>query len=241
MLYITVLLSTLQALANRSDINLTTHILILLLRGEDYLRDTPPIHCNLLLSSTSTAAMSPIFKNVTFLSRKSIFPNMNACSLLTYVVSLYVAAQGTQFITGACKSDAECASACCGFTSAKCAAPFVANERGEGCGFGEAQSNNNALTAGKGKAKEPAVPTASAPPAAAAGNATVKAAGTQFITGSCTADDDCAAGCCGFKSGKCEGAVVSQERDGCGFGQAQPNNNAAKALQGKRIGRRGAA
>jgi len=160
-------------------------------------------------------------------------------------VTLYVAAQGTQFITGACKSDAECASACCGFTSAKCAAPFVANERGEGCGFGEAQPNNNALTAGKGNANanaaKPAVPAAPAPPGSAAGNASSKAAGTQFITGACTADADCAAGCCGLKSGKCEGAVVSQERDGCGFGQAQPNDNAAKALQGKRLGRRGAA
>ncbi|KAL8814260.1 MAG: hypothetical protein Q9191_008561, partial [Dirinaria sp. TL-2023a] len=55
-------------------------------------------------------------------------------------------------------------------------------------------------------------------------------AGTQFITGACQSDADCASGCCGFTSGKCEGAIVSQERQGCGFGNATPNNNAAKAL-----------
>jgi hypothetical protein len=36
------------------------------------------------------------------------------------------------------------------------------------------------------------------------------------------------------------GPVIAQERDGgCGFGDAQPNDNAAQALQGKRLGRRG--
>ena len=58
-------------------------------------------------------------------------------------------------------------------------------------------------------------------------------AGTQFITGVCQSDADCASGCCGFTSGKCEGAIVSQERQGCGFGNAKPNNNAAKALGSK--------
>jgi hypothetical protein len=165
-------------------------------------------------------------------------------------VSLYAAAQGTQFITGACASDAECASACCGFTSGKCAAPFVANERGEGCGFGDAQPNNNALSGAAGNAGADAQPDAAAPaPAPAESNTGAPApapapaaAGTQFITGTCTSDADCASACCGFKSGTCAGPVVAQERDGgCGFGDAQPNDNAAKALQGRRLGRRGAA
>ena len=57
-------------------------------------------------------------------------------------------------------------------------------------------------------------------------------AGTQFITGPCTSDADCASGCCGFKSGKCAGAIVAQERDGgCGFGDAQPNDTAAQKLR----------
>ncbi|KAH7401984.1 hypothetical protein DE146DRAFT_450495 [Phaeosphaeria sp. MPI-PUGE-AT-0046c] len=171
--------------------------------------------------------MAPIFKIATLLS-----------------FSLYAAAQGTQFITGTCASDAECASACCGFTSGKCAAPFVANERGEGCGFGNAQPNNNALAGAKGSAPAapapPAAPAAPVSSAPAAGAPAAKAAGTQFITGPCTSDADCSSACCGFKSGKCAGPVVAQERDGgCGFGNAQPNDNAAQALQKKSLGRRG--
>ncbi|KAF2645723.1 hypothetical protein P280DRAFT_442520 [Massarina eburnea CBS 473.64] len=162
--------------------------------------------------------------------------------------SLHVAAQGTQFITGACSSDADCASACCGFKSGKCAAPAVAQERDGGCGFGDAQSNNNALEAlngGTGNANAPAAgaaavssaPAASAPaPDASSAGASTKAAGTQFITGACASDADCASSCCGFKSGKCAGPAVAQERDGgCGFGDAQPNDNALKALQRRRL------
>ncbi|CAO2649023.1 Nn.00g099720.m01.CDS01 [Neocucurbitaria sp. VM-36] len=175
--------------------------------------------------------MAPIFKLVALLS-----------------FSLHVAAQGTQFITGTCASDAECASGCCSFQAGKCAAPFVANERGEGCGFGESQPNNNALNGQNGNAnanaqasatQSAAAPAQSAP---ATGNGAGNGAGKQFITGTCTSDADCAAGCCAFNTGKCAGPVVAQERDGgCGFGDAQPNDNAAKALQGRRLGRRGAA
>jgi hypothetical protein len=192
--------------------------------------------------------MAPIFKLFALLNRMFHPRNSHVLLLTPPTVSLYAAAQGTQFITGACASDAECASACCGFTSGKCAAPFVANERGEGCGFGDAQPNNNALNGAAGNAGADAQPVAAAPaPAAPAENNTgaaapTSAAGTQFITGACTSDADCASACCGFKSGTCAGPVVAQERDGgCGFGDAQPNDNAAKALQGRRLGRRGAA
>jgi len=57
--------------------------------------------------------------------------------------------------------------------------------------------------------------------------------GTNFITESCTSDAECASGCCGFVSGLCSGAIIAQQRastGGCGFGTAQPNNNAALAL-----------
>ncbi|KAJ6558653.1 hypothetical protein B0H10DRAFT_1846705, partial [Mycena sp. CBHHK59/15] len=54
-------------------------------------------------------------------------------------------------------------------------------------------------------------------------------AGTQFITGACTSDADCASGCCGFRTGKCAGAIIALQRDGgCGFGSGTPNDNAAK-------------
>ncbi|KAF2255184.1 hypothetical protein BU26DRAFT_151827 [Trematosphaeria pertusa] len=160
-------------------------------------------------------------------------PLLKIAALLN--LSLYVAAQGTQFITGPCTSDADCASACCGFNSGKCAGPVVAQERDGGCGFGDAQPNDNAaqaLTGGAGNANAAPSAAAAAPaPTSAAGAANGQ--GTQFITGACTSDADCASGCCGFNSGKCAGAVVAQERDGgCGFGDAQPNDDAAQALTG---------
>jgi len=143
---------------------------------------------------------------------------------------LPVSSAGTQFITGACASDSDCAEGCCAFNTGKCAGPIVAQERDGGCGFGNATPNDNAAVAlgftgpvGTGKASSTAATTAAV--------STAIAPGTQFITGACTSDQDCAEGCCGFNSGKCAGPIVAQERDGgCGFGDAAPNDNAAKAL-----------
>ncbi|TFK97749.1 hypothetical protein BDV98DRAFT_574136 [Pterulicium gracile] len=154
--------------------------------------------------------------------------------------------QGTQFITGPCASDSECALGCCAFNTGKCAAALVAITRDNGCGFGEAQSNVNAAIAqgfgnnadvinfvptqrGGGAAPPPAAPPA--PPVNNGGSAPAAGStGTQFITGPCSKDSDCALGCCGFNTGKCAGAVVALTRDGgCGFGDAQSNANAAIA------------
>lgn len=155
---------------------------------------------------------------------------------------------GQQFITGACESDADCASGCCGFNSGLCAGAVVAQERDGGCGFGDAQSNNNAAQAAQGGGAADASNNATAAATTAADTSADQAAsnadgenadaagngnGQQFITGACESDADCDSGCCGFKSGTCAGAVVAQERDGgCGFGDAQPNDDAAVALQG---------
>ncbi|KAI0341947.1 hypothetical protein BDW22DRAFT_1331262, partial [Trametopsis cervina] len=150
---------------------------------------------------------------------------------------------GTQFITGPCHGDVDCASGCCGFNTGKCAGAVIAQERDGGCGFGDAHPNNNAAQKIQGPNAEAAP---GVPKKAAGGNNAAKgsgstpkttaptsAKGTQFITGACKHDSDCASGCCGFKSGKCAGAVIAQERDGgCGFGDAHPNNNAAKLIQG---------
>ncbi|KAF2807116.1 uncharacterized protein BDZ99DRAFT_522748 [Mytilinidion resinicola] len=156
---------------------------------------------------------------------------------------------GTQFITGPCASDADCASGCCGFNSGKCAGAIIALTRDGGCGFGDATPNGNAAAALRGQSPSPiavsvsatAAPAATvaatpAPaPAATGGNGAGNKAGKQFITGPCTSDADCANGCCGFNTGKCAGAIVAQERDGgCGFGDASPNDNAAKALTGQK-------
>ncbi|KAF8651165.1 hypothetical protein AX16_004843 [Volvariella volvacea WC 439] len=147
-------------------------------------------------------------------------------------LSLFVAGQGTQFITGPCNSDADCASGCCGFNTGKCAGPVIAQERDGGCGFGDPFPNDRAAQAFRAGQGAPAP--APAPPAAPARNASPAIApGTQFITGVCSSDADCASGCCGFNTGKCAGAIVAQERDGgCGFGDPVPNDRAAQALRG---------
>ncbi|KAL8844592.1 MAG: hypothetical protein Q9205_003586 [Flavoplaca limonia] len=141
---------------------------------------------------------------------------------------------GTQFITGACKSDSECASGCCAFKTGKCAGPVIAQQRDGGCGFGDASPNADATKALGSNVAAPGVNAGDAPAAAPdtqAKSAAPAAAGTQFITGACTADADCASGCCGFKSGKCAGPIIAQERDGgCGFGDTTPNAIAATAL-----------
>jgi len=189
----------------------------------------------------------------------SVIRALVALNLGLAVAASYVprAPAGTQFITGACTSDADCASSCCGFHSGKCAGAVIAQTRDGGCGFGDAQPNNKAaqaiqganaiLPGGKGNGvangdSAPAAGAAAASGAAASSGAATTAAaapaakGTQFITGPCSSDADCANGCCGFNSGKCAGAVVAQERDGgCGHGDAQPNDNAAKALAARAL------
>ncbi|KAL8862630.1 MAG: hypothetical protein Q9178_001128 [Gyalolechia marmorata] len=138
---------------------------------------------------------------------------------------------GTQFITGACQSDTDCASGCCAFNTGKCAGPVVAQQRDGGCGFGDAAPNANAAKALGSNIAAPGVAGgetggAAAPGAtggetggAAAPDTQAKAPapaerGTQFITG----------------AWKCAGPVVAQERDGgCGFGDTTPNDNAVGA------------
>ncbi|KAI1625357.1 hypothetical protein EDD37DRAFT_383338 [Exophiala viscosa] len=166
--------------------------------------------------------------------------------------TLLALGNGTQFITGPCTSDSDCADGCCGFNTGLCAGPVVAQERDGGCGFGDATPNANAAEALTGGTAT-ATSAASAPPVATIGptaTATEEAstainsnlpgaenvgngAGKQFITGQCQSDADCASGCCGFNTGLCAGAVIAQTRDGgCGFGNTSPNNNAAQALTG---------
>lgn len=147
-------------------------------------------------------------------------------------------AAGTQFITGPCNSDADCGSGCCGFNTGKCAGAIVALERDGGCGFGDGVPNDNAARVLRGQAPAaPAAPVvnnggAAAPAAPATGSG--KPPGTQFITGACANDAECQSGCCGFNTGKCAGAIVALERDGgCGFGNATPNDNAARVLRGQ--------
>jgi len=138
-------------------------------------------------------------------------------------------APGTQFITGVCTSDADCASACCGFNSGKCAAVFPAQERDGGCGFGDPEPNNPLLAAAAAddevEAAAEEVEEVEEVEVEEEEEEAAVAPGTQFITGECTSDADCASGCCGFNSGKCAAVIPARERgEGCGFGDAAPNN-----------------
>lgn len=174
-------------------------------------------------------------------------------------MTVLVFAQGTQFITGPCETDADCASACCSFLRGVCAGPVIAQERASdgGCGHGDATPNNKAAiaffssqaaaAAGQPSTMATQATTHVGTPATPAANDGAEATGftnpaaagnkvgKQFITGVCTSDADCASGCCSFLRGVCAGAIIATEREsdgGCGFGDATSNSNAAEALQG---------
>ncbi|TQS31647.1 hypothetical protein Golomagni_08064 [Golovinomyces magnicellulatus] len=138
--------------------------------------------------------------------------------------------QGLQFITGGCLSDADCASGCCaGLASgeAVCSGPAVGNAQGkQGCGFGGEGAGAGSPAGGEEAVAEP--------PAGGAGGAIDEnAAGSenvgqgdasQFITGQCLSDADCASGCCAGSEGSdtaaCSAVAVAEEngKTGCGFG-----------------------
>ncbi|KAJ7190546.1 hypothetical protein GGX14DRAFT_603971, partial [Mycena pura] len=134
------------------------------------------------------------------------------------------AATGTQFITGACTSDADCASGCCALNTGLCAARLVAEE-GAGCGFGGSSlvASSAAAATSVAAAAPSAVPEPAAPDAASSVSAAPAATGTQFITGACTADADCASGCCALNTGLCAARLVAEEGSGCGFGGSSPS------------------
>jgi len=137
---------------------------------------------------------------------------------------------GTQFITGQCLSNADCASGCCALPTGICSGPGAAFQQGkEGCGF----SSTAAAPAAAAAAPPPA-----AAPAAATGTAVATLAtaggpafdpsgvknvgngvGAQFIGGQCLSAADCASTCCAGPSGICSGlgAQTQAGKTGCGF------------------------
>ncbi|KAJ7290037.1 hypothetical protein C8J57DRAFT_1610449 [Mycena rebaudengoi] len=156
---------------------------------------------------------------------------------------------GTQFVTGPCTADADCAEGCCAFTTGKCAGPVIALTRDGGCGFGTATPNANAAIAlgqfpgaveafsqslaAAGVAAAPtqngaAAALAATPAAAGSG----KPLGTQFITGPCASDAECDSGCCNAATAVCNARRVALEGAGCGFGSANAGAGAAKPVGG---------
>ncbi|KAF9063251.1 hypothetical protein BDP27DRAFT_1427058 [Rhodocollybia butyracea] len=162
---------------------------------------------------------------------------------------IFNARTGTTTDLSACNTDSDCASGCCGFTSAICEGPCVALQR-DGCGHGNALSNSNAAAAlGScsflvSSYKPSAAAGAAAPAATAAANTnsassgsaatsnnasggTSLTRGTQFITGACSVNNDCVSGCCVASSKLC-GATLAQAHGAadCTGGVALPNLDA---------------
>lgn len=87
--------------------------------------------------------------------------------------------------------------------------------------LGRAATNGTAAAATNGTAGATATNgTTGAAAADQAGSQNVgKGDGSQFITGQCVADADCASGCCAKPKGVCSARLVADEqgKEGCGF------------------------
>ena len=135
---------------------------------------------------------------------------------------------GGQFIGGACLSSADCASTCCAtlngagicsgigaqFQAGKQGCGFGDNGAGAGAGNGAGAGANNGAGAGNGAGNG-----AGAGSGEAGSQNVGQGNGSQFITGSCLSDADCASGCCAKPDGKCSAPAVAFEsgKQGCGF------------------------
>jgi hypothetical protein len=126
---------------------------------------------------------------------------------------------GSQFITGQCFSNADCASTCCNKNTGLCNA--IGAVGANACGF---QVSNSAAT--------PTETTSAAGSVASSVNPAIdtslpgsqnvgKGDGSQFITGQCFTNADCASTCCNKNTGVCNaiGAV--------GIENCQPGTGAA--------------
>jgi hypothetical protein len=131
--------------------------------------------------------------------------------------------KGTQFITGQCLSNADCASGCCAKPTGICSGPGAATQQGKtGCGFGKGASSPApaASKASSPAAPAPATGSKGGPPFDPAGAKNVgNRKGTQFIGGQCLSGADCASRCCAGPSGICSGvgAQTQAGKTGCGF------------------------
>merc|ERR1712187_767737 len=94
-------------------------------------------------------------------------------------------APGSQFITGACNADADCASTCCEENQNVCRA-VLSLSAAESCKDGRTASQPGFI-----------------------------APGTQFITGACVADSDCASGCCEQNRNVCRAFLSLNVQETC--------------------------
>lgn len=136
--------------------------------------------------------------------------------------------QGLQFITGACLNNADCGSGCCAGLNGGgiCSGPAVGDAQGKtGCGFGgEGAAPPPPAVEENGQVDE--APAAGADDGAPGAGNVGAGNGSQFITGQCLSDADCASTCCagreGSSTGACSAVLVAEAdgKTGCGFVQA---------------------
>merc|ERR1712048_1479812 len=98
-------------------------------------------------------------------------------------------APGSQFITGPCSADSDCASNCCEVTQNVCRA-FLSLTGGETCKDGRTPGQQEAI-----------------------------APGSQFITGPCSADFDCASNCCELSQNVCRAFLSLNSNEACKDGR----------------------
>merc|ERR1712187_46221 len=99
-------------------------------------------------------------------------------------------APGSQFITGPCSADLDCASTCCEQNQNVCRA-LLSLSGVESCKDGRTASQPGFV-----------------------------APGTQFITGTCSADSDCASGCCEQAQNICRAFLSLKVQETCRDGRA---------------------
>merc|ERR1712014_70817 len=97
---------------------------------------------------------------------------------------------GSQFITGPCSGDSDCASTCCEQNQNVCRA-FLSLSSAEACKDGRTPGEQGFV-----------------------------APGTQFITGLCSADSDCASTCCEQAQNVCRAFLSLNVQETCKDGRA---------------------
>jgi hypothetical protein len=139
-------------------------------------------------------------------------------------------ARPLQFITGACSDDADCASGCCETNQNICRAPLSMTPGVQSCKDGRTPNFDNGAKLvninNKGAAATAQVKVAN-PPADSG-----KSKGSQFITGACSADADCASGCCETNQNICRAPLsMTPGVQSCKDGRTPNFDNGAKLVQ----------
>merc|ERR1712227_556776 len=151
-------------------------------------------------------------------------------------------APGTQFITGACVADSDCASACCEQNQNVCRA-FLSLNGAEACKDGRSPNQAGSITPGSQFITGPCTADADCASTCCEENQNVcravgslsaaesckdgrtanqqglRAPGTQFITGACGADSDCASACCEVNQTVCRAFLSLNVQESCKDGR----------------------